>query len=90
MSCIWKYPLLGFGRHEIKLPKRAEIRMINTDPATDRPALWCEVDAKEWQTSTRTFHVIATGEEVPEDTKFRGSGRSRIGLVFHVFEEEVV
>jgi len=89
MSTVWKYPLPGFGRHEVELPKGATIRMINTDPATDRPAIWCEVDPKEWRNRERVFWTVATDDTVPDDAEFRGSGITKGGFVFHVYEETV-
>lgn len=93
MRKIYKYfleskPLnddLSTNYQKIRIPKTALLWNIGVQNGTI--CLWAQVDT-EYMDGERTFCVVATGQEIPDDCKtsdYRGT--VQIGwLVWHVYE----
>lgn len=86
MRTIWKQPLVGQGRQEYLLPCTAQI--IHVEAQQGNPCIWYLCDTSEQPKVLRTFLVVATGGEVPDNFTFLGTALLMDGrFVLHVFEE---
>jgi hypothetical protein len=93
MRTIWKYPIPMADSFEIEMPGDREF--LTLDVQDGFPHIWVSVDP-ESGTFIRKFHLVGTGNPIPEETQvhhelvFRGSFQMSNGaFVFHLFEEIV-
>ena len=74
------------GKFTIELPKDSMLLQANLQYG--KVVVWAEVFDKELEMVSRTFHVLWTGDEVPEGliylNTFKEMGSS---LIYHVYEE---
>lgn len=88
MRTIWKYPIPMADSFEIEMPGDREF--LSLDIQGGFPHIWVAVDP-ESETFVRKFHLVGTGNPIPDETLvFRGSFQMSGGaFVFHLFEEIV-
>lgn len=87
MKTIYKYELSPNDRPVMML---AGAEVLTAREQGDKICVWAKVDTAESMQSPRTFHVIGTGHEIPENPNLRNIGTAILqggGLVFHVFED---
>lgn len=83
---IYKYPL-DFDTQVIEM--HSFRRIVHVDNQHNRPAIWAEVDTDS-PLEQVTFHVVATGSEVPSPGEYRWTVLFDEGkFVFHVYEDSV-
>ena len=93
MRMIHKYELDITDIQTIDLPEYAE--MLTIQAQRDKLCLWCIIDTEDG-IEPRTFHVVGTGNPMPEPESedwptalaYCGTAQTREGrLVWHVFTE---
>ena len=82
---VWKFPLrLTSGPQKVEMPVGATV--IHVHAQDDRPVMWATV-IPDAPTQSRTFHVVATGEEYGLPIS-RYTGTVHIDwTVWHVIED---
>ena len=90
MMAVWKFPLrLTAGPQKVEMPVGATIIHVHAQAGNvggDRPVMWATVRPVN-PTQTRTFHVVATGEEYGLPIS-RYTGTVHLGrTVWHVIED---
>ena len=89
MNTIWKYHLDLKEVNNVTMPKNAIILKVDAD-CNGQPTLWAQVnpDAKK---ELRKFRIFGTGHPITcTNLEFIGTLQQKhIGLVWHVFEEEL-
>lgn len=84
---VLKYGLADYGPCYIEIPDGS--RIIHIDNQQGALQLWAEVPAGT-ETILRAFHVIYTGDEVPESGTWVGTTLTYGGnLVRHVYELKI-
>lgn len=93
MKTIWKYPIALAPTFTLNMPMVREF--VSMGQQGRDYFMWCVVDtdSENWE---RTFHVVGTGQEMPNPTvghklEPRGTFMTDGGVfVFHLFEEVYV
>jgi hypothetical protein len=87
MRAIWRYTFPAApGVYPTKMPIGA--RVLHVREKRNGPTVWAEVDPDADILETRTFRVVATGEEFDGGWSYLGTAHTHDGaLVWHVMEE---
>ena len=91
MNTIYKYDLskqLSLG-NELCIPVSSKFLSVQIDPKNDNICMWYLVSTDN-PTMLRKIHIFGTGNPLPETIdcmKHCGTVISRIGMVWHIFEE---
>lgn len=70
---VWKYPIADIGEVKIPMPYGSKVVFVAGDPSGISPAFWAEVDPAA-AVVIRTFMIVGTGRELPNDAHHHGSG----------------
>lgn len=82
MQTIYKYPITGSS---IEMPEGAEV--LHVGAQGHNVFVWAKVDS-EADMEKRTFIVVGTGWEVPDDScEFVGTAQTADGFVWHLYEQ---
>jgi hypothetical protein len=63
---IWKFPLSIGAINTFSLPASAMVRMAALDPASERPAIWVELNPEATRIERR-FVIFGTGHHIEGD-----------------------
>lgn len=80
---IYKYALQTTRTQTIRMP--ADGRILAVQIQNDAPYIWVECDPDFITVSNRTFAVVGTGHDVPEDGAYIGTWQIA-GFVWHLYE----
>jgi hypothetical protein len=81
---IWKYPLLITDTQTLRLPKGYSVLTVQLQAGA--LTLWADVQT-EHPLEDVTFHVIGTGNSVPETYLTYIASVQMLPHVWHIFEE---
>jgi len=79
---ILKYRLSGAERQTIEMPVGATILSVQVQH--ESICIWAEVE--DYTSAGRTFRIVGTGNEVPEQCKYVGTVQQE-PFVWHIYEE---
>lgn len=88
MKTVWKYKVELVDVQNIEMKQGAEILVLQKqgNRHEDEIYIWCIVDT-DAPTEVNTFHLIPTGTEILENTKYIGTLWLMNGsYVLHMFE----
>lgn len=86
---IFKYGVQAVdGEQYVDLPVDAEIVHVGKD-GPSRVLFWAVID-EQADYESRTFVVVGTGHEWPENCVYRGTARDDAFLVWHLLEKVAV
>lgn len=82
---VWKYLLLFTGQNTIEMPIGSQV--LSTQLQDGKICLWVKTPDETFE-EQRSFYVLGTGWEIPDECKdFIGTVQDR-GFVWHVFERK--
>jgi hypothetical protein len=79
---IWKFPLESVVQ-ELQIPVAGKVVHVGQQDGV--PTIWVMVDPSQ-QRQGRRFHIVGTGQTLPDSTAYRGTVQMPNGLVWHVME----
>lgn len=87
MNTIWKYSVVtAKTRQCFEMPVGAKV--LHVAEQNGLICLWAQVDPYETNLDSRYFHVVGTGNKIP-DKAGEFVGTALVGeFVFHLFEEK--
>lgn len=88
MRTIFKYPVEVAYFFQLELPLGA--KFVHIAPGTkysEKISLWFEVDTEEQDRTTRTFHIVGTGNPIPAAATQHIGSVIMFPFVWHIYEE---
>lgn len=83
MKTINKYTINDF-RNTYTIPLGSKVLSVTKDPQGNS-VIYLEVETTQKVVETRTFWLVHTGRDVPDNSKFLGTFQKDT-LMFHVYE----
>lgn len=80
---VWKWPIAFGARVNISMPYGAEILTVRLQGGV--PSIWALVDPTSPHIVVRTFRIIGTGHDVPNDATYVSTWLDG-HFVWHLFE----
>ena len=83
MKTIWKFKLEPELQQSIKMPK--EHKVLSVGVTQGDLCLWALVDAETEEYVYRTFYIVLTGQDVPDEDVYFSGTIVLEDFVFHVY-----
>lgn len=94
LKTIWKFDIsLAKVKHAVEMPLHAKIVHVGMKPQDTQSwgtipvfSIWAEVETETSLRKTRTFYIVGTGHEIPDQSQHIGTMVMNDSYVWHIYE----